>query len=888
MSLFVFEKAAPNDLKQGRLMQLAALFLLLYALALTLAPAARYHSWQAPYRWNHWIGFIVWLIGSAIAHRRLIQHLPERDPFIFPVVALLSGWGLLAIWRINPEMGLRQTIWLAAGFTIVSVGAGLDGLVEWLRRFKYLSLTGSLLLTALTFLLGTYPGGVGPRLWLGCCGVYLQPSEPLKLLLIVYLSAYLADRLPLRFSLPMLLAPTLILMGAALGLLVAQRDLGTASLFILIYTAIVYMASGRKGLLIFSWVVLFLAVIAGYRLFDVVRIRVDAWLNPWLDPSGRSFQIVQSILAVASGGIVGRGPGLGSPGVVPVAHSDFIFAAISEETGLLGAAGLLLLIALLVGRGFLAAMYAPSSYRRSLAAGITTLLAAQSILIAGGNLRLLPLTGVTLPFVSYGGSSLLTSFLAILLLLRISHREDEQPAPLLKPESYLLVSGGLLTGLAALALTGGWWGAVRSESLLLRNDNPRWSINDRFVRRGALLDRNNTLIDHTTGVTGSYQRIYEYPPLSNTIGYISGQYGLAGLETSLDSYLRGLRGNPSSLIWWQDLVYGQPPPGLNVRLTLDLALQRKVDPLLEGRRGAVILINSSTGEILVLASHPYPQPETIETNWQALRSSADAPLLNRATQGEYPPGTALGPFLLAYAAETGALPPAPEQAGFKGGGRDWTCALPPAEPVNDWGNLIAAGCPGALAKIGQSLGSVHLAALFRSLGFQQAPDLPLMVASPRPLTVQDPAMAAIGQENLVVTPLQMALAAAALNNQGLRPAPQIAAAIQTPYQGWAILASGNTHETLLTTAPTRLLEELLATNAPYWQVFGTATSNQTPITWYLAGTRPEWQGVPLTVVVVLEEDNPDLAQKIGETLLGVTTASPLLPSFSRVISPDYE
>ncbi|RPJ49804.1 MAG: FtsW/RodA/SpoVE family cell cycle protein [Chloroflexi bacterium] len=206
---------------------------------------------------------------------------------------------------------------------------------------------------------------------MGFCGIYLQPSEPLKLLLIAYLAAYLADRMPVSFSLAQLLSPTLILIGAALILLIGQRDLGTASLFILIYTVVVYLASQRNRLIGISLVILALAGVTGYLLFDVVRIRVDAWIDPWLDPAGRSYQIVQSIIAIANGQVLGRGPGLGSPGVVPVSHSDFIFASIAEESGLLGSVALLGLFALLVGRGFRAAIYASNNYSRYLAAGIT-------------------------------------------------------------------------------------------------------------------------------------------------------------------------------------------------------------------------------------------------------------------------------------------------------------------------------------------------------------------------------------------------------------------------------------------------------------------------------------------------------------------------------------
>ncbi|HEX9019226.1 MAG TPA: FtsW/RodA/SpoVE family cell cycle protein, partial [Anaerolineaceae bacterium] len=328
MSLFATDHPSPVDIKQSRLIQLAAVFLLLYAITLTLSPAARLHSWQVTYRWNHWIGFVVWLVSTTIVHRQLVQRLPERDPYLFPIAALLAGWGILTIWRLDYVMGARQTVWLAVSMFAFAAGLRIKDFLAFLRRYKYVWLTSGLLLTGLTFLFGTYPGGFGPRLWLGCCGVYLMPSEPLKLLLIAYLAAYLADQLPANLNLMQLLTPTLILVGAALVLLVGQRDLGTAFLFILIYTSIVFIASNKKRTLLISAVALLAAGVAGYLLFDVVRIRIDAWLDPWLDPAGRSYQIIQSIIAVASGEFLGRGPGMGSPGIVPVAHSDFIFSAI--------------------------------------------------------------------------------------------------------------------------------------------------------------------------------------------------------------------------------------------------------------------------------------------------------------------------------------------------------------------------------------------------------------------------------------------------------------------------------------------------------------------------------------------------------------------------------
>lgn len=634
-----------SERTQGMLLALAALFVLLDAAALSLSPAARAHTWQAALRWDHWLGALAWLAVMALARRELARRLPESDPLLLPVAALLSGWGLMTIWRLSPYLGLRQSLWLLAAGAAFLAGLRFTALLEFLRSYKYVWLSAGLLLTALTLALGRNPLGEGPRMWLGCCGVYFQPSEPLKLLLLVYLSAYLAALQPVRRAriLPAL-APTLLMGGLASLLLVVQRDLGTASIFLFLYTVVVYVASGEWRILLAGALALLIAAVLGLQLFDVVRVRVDAWLNPWLDPSGRSYQIVQSLLSVANGGVFGRGPGMGSPTLTPVAHSDFIFAALSEEFGLAGALGMLALYALLVHRGLRIALRAPDLYRRCLAAGITAYWAGQSILIIGGNLRLLPLTGVTLPLVSYGGSSLLVSFLALLVLLRVSQSVAEsdgeaQSETWRAPAQPVLHLGAfLLAGLGAAALVSGWWGFVRGPALLERADNPRRYLADRYVLRGALLDRNGAPLSSSQGAAGEYTRLVHYPPLSATLGYSHPLFGQAGLEAGLDGYLRGLRGNPGLLIWQHHLLYGQPPPGLDVRLTLDLSLQRAADEALAGHTGGLALLDARSGEILALASSPIFDANRLEGDWEVLAQGESAPLLNRAVLGRYPPG----------------------------------------------------------------------------------------------------------------------------------------------------------------------------------------------------------------------------------------------------------
>jgi cell division protein FtsW (lipid II flippase) len=797
-----------TDQIQGRLLKMAAAFLTLFAILLTLSPAGRERSWDVNYRLSHWLGVAVWAVAVYTLHHQTCRRLPERDPYLLPLAALLSGWGMLSVWRLTPGFGMRQTIWLGISAGVVILALRWPHVLTTLRRYKYVLLTSTLLLTALTLIFGANPAGTGPRLWLGCCGMYLQPSEPLKLLLIVYLAAYLADHLPERHQIFPLIFPTLFVTGLALLILVVQRDLGTASIFIMVYTCVLYVATGKKRVLLASAALLVTAGLLGTLVVDVVRIRMETWLNPWLDPSGRAFQIVQSLLAVANGGLLGRGPGMGSPGLVPVAHSDFIFSSIAEETGLFGTVAMLALYAILIQRGVRAALQATNRFRRLLAIGLTAYLGIQTILIVGGNLRMLPLTGVTLPFVSYGGSSLLTSFLAIFFLLSISNSGDDEPAHLATPIPYLTFGGLLLVGLAAAALTNGYWSLVQGPDMLTRTDNARRSIADIYVKRGSLLDRNNTPITVTQGESGDYRRVYLYPELGPVIGYTHPVYGQAGLEASLDPTLRGLQGNPAPLIWWDHLLYGTPPPGLDVRLSIDLDLQRRADELLGQRSGAVLLLNAQSGEILAMASHPTYDPNTLDTTGPALSRDERAPLINRASQGRYPIGKLTTLFLR---------------------------PLP---------GVVAPRTPDAEA-------------LFAKLGFYSIPQANLPTAE-----------ASHPGEDLALSPLQVAIGSAALSNQGLRPTARIALAVDTSSEGWVILSpAGQPVQAYPAGDVEDAMQAWNTPGEPYWQFVALGGTGKNRVAWYVAGSMPGWNGTPLTVVVLLEGQPPSSAQVIGRSLL---------------------
>jgi cell division protein FtsW (lipid II flippase) len=380
------------------------------------------------------VSFAVWAVSFTTAHLFLDRRLPERDPLLLPIVALLSGWGLVEVARLAPPFLARQTVWLPVSVVALLAVSAAPRDLRWLRRYRYTWLLGGLLLLAATLVFGVNPSGVSvERLWLraGPLALYLQPSEILKLLFVAYLSSYLAEKRELitatgprigRFRLPALpyLVPLLIMWGLAMLLLGSQQDMGAAVLFFFTFLAMLYIASSQIGYVLGGLGLFLAGAGVAYRLIGRVALRVDAWWNPWPDASGRAFQIVQSLIALGTGGIIGQGLGQGSPTIVPVVHSDFVYAAIGEEFGLMGTVAVVMLFCVLMMRGFRAAMRARAPFAQLLGAGLATLVGLQAWLIMGGNARLVPLTGITLPFLSYGGSSLLSSFVALGLLLHVS------------------------------------------------------------------------------------------------------------------------------------------------------------------------------------------------------------------------------------------------------------------------------------------------------------------------------------------------------------------------------------------------------------------------------------------------------------------------------------
>ncbi|MEX0788704.1 MAG: FtsW/RodA/SpoVE family cell cycle protein [Anaerolineales bacterium] len=720
---------------------------------------------------------------------------PDADPTLLPVAYLLAGWGILAIWRVSPVFGWRQAIWLCAASAALLLVLRSPGDLLWLRKYRYVWLAFGLATILLTLFLGTNPSGGEPKLWLGCCGVYFQPSEPLRLLLVAFLASFLGERVRGSWNarqppLAPTLAPLLAVWGVSALLLLVQRDLGTGSLFLVLLAVLLYLASGRWSVLAAAFGLTAMAGVLGYASLSLVRLRVTTWLNPWADTSGAAYQIVQALIAYASGGLLGRGPGLGSPGFVPLAHSDLIFAVVVEEAGLLGGLAVLGLLAYLVQRGLRLALHRRSPFESMLAAGIALTLGLQSILILGGVLRLLPLTGVTVPFLSYGGSSLVTNFLALGLLLatRDGSFGREAIGPRLSQ-----VQLGLTAAWVALAAMLGWWTLVRGPNLVIREDNPRRGLAELYSQRGSILDRTRRPLAETAGERGEFGRFYPDPSASSVVGFDSRRHGQAGIESTLDSWLRGEAGYPPTIRWWSELVRGVPPDGLDVRLSLDPSLQAVAWETLGDRPGAVVVLDAETGEIKALVSSPGFDPSQIDQDWEALRARQDAPLLNRATQGVYQPGIATAPLFVAWAQRLGLVDVSNRVGGMTApqpvDGHALPCAFsPPEDTPGTLAGTLRYGCATPLSVLGESMGTTGLEEAARAFGMGEGAlsDLPGAppIALERVIPASQPNLVAIGQGDLTVTPLQIARAYAAIAAGGNLPTLRLVLETQTPEGEW--------------------------------------------------------------------------------------------------------
>jgi cell division protein FtsW (lipid II flippase) len=391
------------------------------------------------------LGYIGLFAG---AHLALVAFGHRGDQLLLPAVGVLGGFGMIMLNRmpqglagtgmfgLDLGMAATQLLWFAIGIVVmlaIAIGLRDHGI---LRHYKYTWGAIGVVLLLVTMIFGYEVNGA--RLWVNLGPVSVQPGEIIKIVLVVFLAGYLAEtrtlltsaRLRIGFlSIPPLpyFLPMLVLFGIVMLIVVRLNDLGTALLFFGTFLTMLFVATGRRSYVLIGLVLFAAGSYVAYQLFGHVQLRFNVWLDPFADPLGAGFQPVRALYALGRGGLFGEGLGqglvtLGGGLTIPFVHTDFIFTAIAEELGLLGGFALLTVVAILVFRGLRIAALARDDFGALLAAGLTTSLGLQALIIIAGNTKLIPLTGITLPFVSYGGSSILASFAMIGLLLAISHR----------------------------------------------------------------------------------------------------------------------------------------------------------------------------------------------------------------------------------------------------------------------------------------------------------------------------------------------------------------------------------------------------------------------------------------------------------------------------------
>lgn len=754
-------------------------------------------------------------IAFLIAHLAIRKLAPGADPALLPLSFALSGIGIAFVTRLAPELAMRQVMWLFFGVVCMLLVLIFLKNLDRIANYKYtLMIVGFLLL--LSPLLPVVGQEIyGSRIWLNIAGISFQPGEIAKILIVLFLAGYLAQNREMLsifthrigpFKIPDLatLVPLLVMWVISLLIVIFEKDLGSALVVFFVFITMLYVATGKKTYLIIGFVLIAIGGVAAFLLFDHVQIRVDTWLDPFKDATGDGYQLVQAIFSIADGGLFGVGIGNGMSDQIPIVESDFIFAAIAEETGLLGAAGLLLLYLCFAIRGLVTAARAKSDVSSFIAVGLTASIILQAFIIVGGVTRLIPLTGLTLPFVSQGGSSLLASFIAIGFLLRCGDQSTGLGTEMisgtgtLSSESVLgRVSLGKRLTKTMIAFSVLFALLVANLTLIIvvqANDYKNMPSNNHTLAREARTERgtistydNVVLAQSVLQDDGTYKRVYPSGTLAaHVMGYASEAYGTAGIEASYNDTLKGQRNYAS----WVDVVNAATDagtPGNDVKLTINSTIQQAAEQALDGFNGACVVIDPETGAVLALASSPSYNASDIES---ILSSGSDSSALyNRATQALYSPGSTFKMVSLTTALENNV---ATESSVFSSPG-EMTIGN---GKVNNFGNYSYGEITLARAtelssntvygQLGTQIGSDRLVEGSEKFGFNQdvSFDIPLvksLMPDPNEMTEWETAWATAGEPvgqhaspaGPQATVLQMALVGCVIANDGVMEQPYL-------------------------------------------------------------------------------------------------------------------
>lgn len=777
---------------------------------------------------SFWIKAFITIGGFFIFHLTLRKKAPNADPYLVPCVMVLSGLGCIILFSIKHPLqdtdvfGRQvQGVLIGIAFTTIPLSKKFSTLRLW--RYTYLYAIFAIILTIALALFGKGPGGTRLSL-LG-----IQPIEIVKLALAFFVASYLAERWSIlsdrtgprrRFQLPLFrdIGPLAIMYFLSLATFIMVKDLGPMLVLFGMFVVLLYVATGNFLFIIAGFgLTAFSGCIAYFLKLGVFDVRVDMWFHPWANSHANGMHLAQSLWALATGGLWGSGLGLGQPNYIPRAGSDLVFSSLGEEIGLLGTILMLILYSVLLSRCFRIAIRARNDFERFLGASIASLLGIQTVVIIFGVLGLLPLTGITLPFTSFGRSSMIASFFALGLLLSISSDGSIYPSNIPLPTKRAL--NRLATSIIVLLLGGAgicrlmWIQGIQADqiagSLAIVPDadgisrphiNPRLKAIEARIPRGTIFDRNNQIV----AFSNNGRRLYPYGgSMVHLVGYLDSRYGgPTGIEESRNNDLRGFD-NYSDLLPIYRLSHMPHCPklkGKDIRLTIDARLQVKVENALRkyanalvdkrtGRvknKGAAVVLDVHTGEVLAAVSIPNFDPNKLSYHdWRKYMADLnnDHVLINRALNGLYPPGSTFKIITAATALQNGVdfkyiCNHSEHDVTWRWKGKTFA-----RKHITDLEDMSAHG----LVDMEKGL-RVSCNLYFAHLAMELGPELLYKTATkgfklehipPPKLLAEDLADSGYGQGRILVTPLEMARVAATIANNGIMMKPQFIREIRT-------------------------------------------------------------------------------------------------------------
>lgn len=757
-----------------------------------------------------------------LAHIFLRFNAKGADPAILPLAFALSGIGIAFVTRLRPDLAVGQLMWLFVGVGCMIVVVAFFRNLDKVANYKYTLMIIGFILLLSPLVPGLGQEIYGSRIWLHIGSFSFQPGEVAKIIIVLFLAGYLAQNREMLsvftvkagpFHLPdaRTILPLLIMWVMALLIVIFEKDLGSAVVFFCIFLVMLYVATGKKSYLVIGLGLIAVGAFGAYHFFDHVQVRVQTWLDPFADAQKTGYQLTQAIYSIADGDLFGVGLGRGLAGdiPIPVVESDFIFAAIAEEIGLLGAAGLLLLFLCFCIRGFVTAARAKSDVSSFIAVGMTTLIVLQAFIIVGGVTRLIPLTGLTLPFISQGGSSLLASFIAVGFLLRCGDDGTGVGTEMTSATTSMSANTGVLGRVAlgkrltntmmlfsllfaALVANLTWIMVIQADYYHNYPGNSHTIIKQARTERGMITTADGVVLaESVLQEDGTYERVYPAGDLAaHVVGYSSERYGTSGIESKYNDTLRG-KENFTSVTDVMNSLAGVSTPGNDVTLTINSTIQQAAQDALVGWSGACVVLDPRTGAVLAMAS----SPTFNAADFASLLEAANDPnsgednsvLLNRATQALYAPGSTFKMVTLATALQDGVAY------------EDSTYNSPSSLEIgnatvsnfngNDYGTLTLAQATAlssntVFGQLGDELGAERLVAGAEAFGFNHdiSFELPLytsLMPDPADMTLWETAWAAAGEpvgENQTdnhpspsgpqATVLQMALVGAGIANDG--------------------------------------------------------------------------------------------------------------------------